>query len=43
MADSVITKKALAGALKELLNEEPFSKISIGDICERCGMNRKSF
>lgn len=23
--------------------EKPFAKISVGDICERCGMNRKSF
>ncbi|MBQ6934433.1 MAG: TetR/AcrR family transcriptional regulator C-terminal domain-containing protein [Clostridia bacterium] len=43
MPDSNITKKALAGALKELLNEKPFAKISVGDICQRCGMNRKSF
>lgn len=43
MADSNITKRALASALKELMTEEPFSKISVTDICERCGMNRKSF
>lgn len=43
MADSNITKRALASALKELMAEEPFSKISVTDICERCGMNRKSF
>jgi len=43
MADSGITKKALAGALKKLMEEMPFSKISVGDICERCDMNRKSF
>lgn len=43
MADSNITKKALASALKELMTEQPFSKISVSDICERCGMNRKSF
>ncbi len=43
MADSNITKKALAGALKELLHSEPFSKISVGEICEKCSMNRKSF
>ena len=23
--------------------EHPFAKISVGDICERCGMSRKSF
>lgn len=43
MPDSMITKKALAQALKELMLEEPISKISVGDVCSRCGMNRKSF
>ena len=43
MADSNITKKALATALKELMEEKAFEKISVGDICERCDMNRKSF
>ena len=43
MADSTITKKALANSLKELLNEFPFEKISVGEICDRCFMNRKSF
>lgn len=43
MADSNITKKALAAALKELMEEKPFEKINVGDICEKCEMNRKSF
>lgn len=43
MADSNITKKALATALKTLMEEEDFSKISVADICDRCGMSRKSF
>lgn len=43
MADSNITKRALGGALKELMEEVPFKKISVGDICEKCDMNRKSF
>ena len=43
VSDSNITKKALAGALKKLMSEVPFSKISVGDICETCGMSRKSF
>ncbi len=43
MADSNITKRALANSLKELMLEEGFSKISIGDICKQCEMNRKSF
>lgn len=43
MADSGITKRALAEALKRQMNDEPFEKISISDICDRCDMNRKSF
>lgn len=43
MADSNITKKALATSLKNLMEEKPFEKISIADICEQCEMNRKSF
>ncbi|HIQ59508.1 MAG TPA: TetR/AcrR family transcriptional regulator C-terminal domain-containing protein [Candidatus Merdivicinus intestinavium] len=43
LADSNITKRALASALKELMETEPFEKISIGEICEKCEMNRKSF
>ncbi|MCI7812765.1 MAG: TetR/AcrR family transcriptional regulator C-terminal domain-containing protein [Lachnospiraceae bacterium] len=43
MADSNITKRALANALRELMKEKSFSKISVADICEKCGMNRKSF
>ena len=43
MADSNITKRALAVALKSLLAERPFAKVSVRDICEACGMSRKSF
>lgn len=43
MADSNMTKKALASALKELMKTVPFAKISVGDICSVCEMNRKSF
>jgi len=43
MHDSNITKKALAQSLKELMGRRPFSKISVADICENCGMSRKSF
>lgn len=43
MADSNLTKQALAIALKELLEEKNFEKISVNNICERCNMNRKSF
>lgn len=43
MADSNITKRALALALKELMEEFSFEKINVAQICERCDMNRKSF
>ena len=43
MADSNITKQALSTALKELMEEQSFEKISVSDICDRCHMNRKSF
>ena len=43
LPDSNITKRALASALKELMRSQPFSKISVSDICEYCDMNRKSF
>jgi len=43
MADSNITKRALASTMKELMREMPFEKIKVTDICERCDMNRKSF
>ncbi len=43
MADSNITKNALANALKKLMTENSFDKISVSEICEECGMNRKSF
>ncbi|MCD8130110.1 MAG: TetR/AcrR family transcriptional regulator C-terminal domain-containing protein [Lachnospiraceae bacterium] len=43
MADSNITKKVLAQALRELMDETPFEKINVAQICEKCGMNRKSF
>ena len=43
MADSSITKSALSNALKKLVTEKPFEKISIGEICNICNMNRKSF
>ena len=43
MADSKVTKKAMAEALKELSVNAPFAKISIGDICKKCNMSRKTF
>ncbi len=37
------TKREFSTALKELLRQEPFQKISIADICGYCNKNRKSF
>ena len=43
MPDSNVTKRALSASLKKKMREKPFEKISVIDICEGCGMNRKSF
>ena len=43
MAESGVTKKVLAYALKSLMETRPLNKITVGDICEACDMNRKSF
>lgn len=43
MPDSSLTKRALAQAIKELMNEKPLVKISIADIVDRYQMNRQSF
>lgn len=37
------TKIAIAYALKALLEEQSFNKISVGDIAERAGINRQTF
>lgn len=39
----MITKNALAMALKQHMEKRPFNKISINDLCDTCRMNRKSF
>ncbi len=43
LAVSKTTKRALANALKAVMTEKPFEKISVSDICNRCNRNRKSF
>jgi probable dihydroxyacetone kinase regulator len=43
MSESKITQKALAIAMKELMTALPFTKISVQDICQKCGISRKSF
>lgn len=43
MPYSNATKQAFADALRKLLEQKPFAKISVSHICEECGMNRKVF
>ncbi len=43
MPDANITKKALATSMQKLMIKKDFEKISVTDICDMCGMNRKSF
>ncbi|MGC6174342.1 TetR/AcrR family transcriptional regulator C-terminal domain-containing protein [Lacrimispora sp. 38-1] len=43
MSDSLITKRAIAEALKQICKEKPFDKISISDITAVCGLNRQTF
>lgn len=38
-----MTKNALAASMKRLMRQRPFEKISVSDICNDCGINRKSF
>lgn len=37
------TKKALAASLKKLLAEKPCSKITVSELIQDCGLNRKTF
>jgi probable dihydroxyacetone kinase regulator len=43
MPDANITKMALADSLKKLMAEKAFSKISVSDIVDGCGLTRQSF
>lgn len=43
MSDSLITKKAIAAGLKELIKTKSFEKITVSDITEICGLNRQTF
>ncbi len=43
MSKSTITKKALAGALRSLMQTHSLEKITVGEICDACGMSRKGF
>ena len=37
------TKTAFQKAFRELMGDTPFQKINVGEICEKCDKNRKSF
>ena len=43
MANSNITKKALAETLKKLGTSKDINKITVSDIVEECGVNRQTF
>lgn len=43
MSESLITKKAIAAGLKELMKRKSFDKITISDITNECGLNRQTF
>lgn len=43
MSSSLLTKKALAHSLKQLMKEKPLDRISIEDITSACYLSRKSF
>lgn len=43
MANSNITKKALAQSLKELGSTKILDKITVADITNHCGVNRQTF
>ena len=37
------TKKLLADTLKKIMRSKPFSKITVSEIIQECGVNRKTF
>lgn len=43
MADAYSTKNALAEAMKTLVRQKGFDKVSVGEITGACGMGRQSF
>ena len=40
---SLRTKHALSASLKKLMNQKPFSKITISELIKDCNINRKTF
>ena len=43
MAMALLTQKVIKEAFWKLLSEKSFSKITVKDIVEICGINRNSF
>jgi probable dihydroxyacetone kinase regulator len=43
MSDALITKKALAAALKELMRATPLAKVSVQQVVDACGLQRQTF
>lgn len=43
MADTTQTKKNIANAFFELMEKKAFSSVTIGNICDGCKINRRSF
>ncbi len=43
MPSSLITKKALANSLKQLMEKIPLNKITVQDIVDNCELNRQTF
>ena len=43
MSDSMLTKKAIAQSIKELMRKKELQRISVADIVSNCGINRQTF
>lgn len=43
MSDSLITKKAMAESMKEMMKKKSLEKITVSDIVQNCGLNRQTF
>lgn len=40
---TLMTKKAIAASLKKIMEKKPLDKITVREIIEDCGINRKTF
>ncbi|MCL6459425.1 MAG: TetR family transcriptional regulator C-terminal domain-containing protein [Gorillibacterium sp.] len=43
MSNSVLTKKALAHSLKQIMADTPLNKITVKQLVDDCGLNRQTF